>query len=70
MSLIGPSRVGIERSTMKRSPCFRCLQTVSHETLALRVQRTNIWGMNGFYTKNRNSGFGNILCIWVLGPLG
>ena len=24
----------------------------------------------GFYVGNRNSDFGNILCIWVLGPVG
>ena len=23
-----------------------------------------------FYIRNRNNGFGNIICIWVLGPLG
>ena len=36
----------------------------------LRVQSTQISGIYGFYTRNRSSGFGNILCIWVLGPLG
>ena len=24
----------------------------------------------GFYIRNRNDGFGNMLCIWILGPLG
>ena len=24
----------------------------------------------GFYTRNRSTGFGNILCTWVLGPVG
>ena len=36
----------------------------------LTVQSTKIWGIYGFYIRNRNNGFGNILCIWVLGPLG
>ena len=22
------------------------------------------------YARNRHTGFGNVLCIWVLGPLG
>ena len=40
------------------------------ETLPLRVQRSQIRGIYGSYTRNRISGFGNILCIWVLRPLG
>ena len=32
---------------------------------------TQMWDIcMGFYTRNRNSGFGNLLCIWVLRPLG
>ena len=37
---------------------------------ALRVQSTQIWGIYGLHIKNRNSGFGNILYIWLLGPSG
>ena len=37
---------------------------------ALRVQISPMWAIYGFYTRNRNDGFGTILCIWVLGPLG
>ena len=29
-----------------------------------------MWRIYGFYTRNRNNGYGNILCIWVLEPLG
>ena len=36
----------------------------------LRVQSTQIWGICVFNIRNRNNGFGNIFCIWVLGPLG
>ena len=39
-------------------------------TILLRVQWTQIWSMWGFYVRNRNSGFGYIPSIWVLGPLG
>ena len=40
--------------------------------LPLRAQSTTIWGVyiHGFYTRNCIIRFGNILCIWVLGPLG
>ena len=38
--------------------------------LFLGVQSTQVWGIQDFYTRNRSSGLGNILCIWVLGPLG
>ena len=27
-------------------------------------------GYIGFYIMNRDNGLGNLLCIWVLGPLG
>ena len=37
---------------------------------SLRVQSTQLWGICGFYTRNCNNGFGGLLCIWVLGPLG
>ena len=37
---------------------------------SLRVQRTQIWSMKGFYNRNRNYGVGYIPSIWVLGPLG
>ena len=36
----------------------------------LEVQSTKTWGIYGFYIRNRNSGFGNLLCIRVLRPLG
>ena len=35
-----------------------------------RVQSTQIRGTYCFYTRNRSTGLGKILCIWVLGPLG
>ena len=40
------------------------------DTHTLRVQSTKTLGIYGFYTRNRNSGFGNILCIWVVVPSG
>ena len=39
-------------------------------SVSLRVQSTQMWGIYGFYTRNRDANFGNVLCIWVLGPLG
>ena len=36
----------------------------------LRVESTQTCGIHGFYTRNRNCGFGNILRIWVSGCLG
>ena len=39
-------------------------------SMSLRVQSTQICGMHGSCTTNRNNDFGNVLCIWVLGPLG
>ena len=36
---------------------------------ALRVQSTQIWSICGFYIRNRNNDFGNVLCvlgIWTL----
>ena len=35
---------------------------------ALRVESTQIRSTQGFYIRNRNCGFGEIPCIWVLGP--
>ena len=52
-------------------PCMqRCASMQRLQPLSLRVQSANIWGIYGFHTRNRNSGFGNILCFGVLGPLG
>ena len=40
-------------------------------TLPLRVQSTqNVGYIYGFCIGNHNQGFGSMLCIWVLGPLG
>ena len=36
----------------------------------LRVQSTQMWSIYGVCIRNRNSDFWNVLCIWVLGPLG
>ena len=36
--------------------------------LTLRVQSTPKYGICD--TRNRKIGFGNILCIWILGPFG
>ena len=47
-------------------------------TTFIGVQRTNMWCacvyiyicVYAFYTRNRDTGFGNTLCTWVLGRLG
>ena len=36
----------------------------------LRVQSIQIWNIYGLCTRNRKDGFGDILCVWVFGPLG
>ena len=46
---------------------FQSTANVAH--LTLRVQKTQIWSMLGFYARNPNSGFGYIPSIWVLGTL-
>ena len=38
--------------------------------LSLRIQSIQMGGIYGFYSRKRNTDFGNFLCIWVLGPLG
>ena len=38
--------------------------------ITLRVQRTQIWSMYGFFFRDRKYGFGYIPSVWVLGPLG
>ena len=49
---------------------LKCGLARNKDPKALRVQSTPYWGIHGFYTRNRRIGFGNMLCIWVLGPLG
>ena len=58
---------GLEGSFKGAVGSFRGQST---RTQTLSVQSTQMWGIYGFYTRNRRNGFGNILCIWVLGPLG
>ena len=36
----------------------------------VKVQSTQLWGILGFYIRNRSWGFGQIPYNWVLGPLG
>ena len=70
MQKLGPRR-GTRAPSVRRpsDPRLRpCRGAPSIQTL--RVQSAQMWGIYGFYIRNRNYGFGNLLCIWVLGPLG
>ena len=63
----GNSRLEVCRT----SKSFRISAMQTQPEQALRVQSTLIWSIHIFYSINRNSDFGNVLCIWrVLGPLG
>ena len=62
-----------------RTPCARGVSRPTERvardwalksSLTLRIQSTKTWGIFGFYSGNCSTGFENILCIWVLGPLG
>ena len=62
--------------TKRRVPSFQRTRAVGvlladlAASLSQRVQSTQIWGIYGFYTRNRNSDTRNVFCIWVLGPSG
>ena len=49
-------------STLGRKLCRR--PTSMLFTLTLSAQSTQIWGIYGFYTRNRNNGFGNVYSVF------
>ena len=70
-----PKSGGCPRSLKPADKSLQALNFTESEAatcwlLTLRVQSTRTRAFCGFYTRNRNKGFGNILCVWVLGPLG
>ena len=46
------------------------VQAQASGVYTLRVQGAQTQGVDDFYTRNRSNDFGNILCIWILEPLG